>query len=381
MKLALVHKSYGLDGGTERFAESLARRLAQRGHEVEVYCARVDPRFARTRTARFHKLVGGGGFWGALVLLISAALRIRREQHDVVMHLGRTGPGRLYRAGGGCHRTWWELLLQRAATGGQRFRLTASPYHRLRLWHERRALRRSVFVVPSQRARQDLIEAYGSEANDVVVVPNGVDLDRFHPKGRQLFFAEVRQSLGLPPEELVLLFVGSDFWRKGLDVVLKAVAKLGDEAGELRVLVLGDDPARPEFEALAAQLDLRSRVTFLRSHDRVETIYAACDLMALPTRHDPFANVTLEALASGLPTITSSSNGAIEVLDRGPGLVVVDDPNDVDAVAQAMVSLLDPARLHERQASARGLAEACGEGAAVIAWEDLLAGVAEDARG
>ena len=246
MKFAFVHRRFGVDGGTERFLESLARRLGERGHDVHVWSASVDPRYVRTRVATFHKLPGGHSTVGALLLLVASALRVKPRQYDAVMHLGRTGPGDVYRAGGGCHRSWWGRLLSEA-TGFARWRLLLSPYHRLRLWHERRALASTAcVVVPSERARADFLACYGALAEGVQVLPNGVDLDRFHPKGRQLFFEEVRRQLGLPPEELVLLFVGSDFQRKGLDTVLKAVHELGEAASDLRVLVLGRDRRRAE---------------------------------------------------------------------------------------------------------------------------------------
>jgi UDP-glucose:(heptosyl)LPS alpha-1,3-glucosyltransferase len=374
MKLAFVHRRFGVDGGTERFLESLTRRLGERGHDVEVWSASVDPRYMRTRVATFRKLPGGHGLIGALLLLLSSALRVRPAAYDAVLHLGRTGPGDVYRAGGGCHRTWFEYLRGRAE-GVQRWRLMLSPYHRLRLWHERRALLSPArLVVPSERARQDFVDAYGPLANKVEVLPNGVDLDRFHPKGRQLFFEEVRRQLGLPPEELVLLFVGSDFHRKGLDTVLRAVHELGDAAAELRVLVVGSDARRTDYQAFAAELGLRDRVTFLAQHEYPEKVYAACDALALPTRHDPFANVSLEALASGMPVVTSAANGAVAVMPPNDALRVVEDAEDVSAVAAGIAALIAPEGMAQRRHAARDAAMHCGEAAAILRWEELLTG-------
>ena len=239
------------------------------------------------------------------------------------------------------------------------------------------------FVVPSTTAREDLRRAYGSLADGVEVIHNGVDLDRFHPRTRQLFFEEERSKLGLRPEELVLLFVGSDFWRKGLDTVLRAIARLeqAGDADDLRVLVLGADRRQPRYEALADELGVRHRVTFLRHHDAPEKVYAASDLLALPTRHDPFANVTLEALACGLPVITSAANGATEVIDDCPAVVVLEDPDDDESLADAARELLRPELLGERRAAARGVAELRGESHTVDRWEALLGEVAASGRG
>jgi UDP-glucose:(heptosyl)LPS alpha-1,3-glucosyltransferase len=198
--VAVVHRRFGVDGGTERFLEGLTRRLGQRGHTVDVFAASVDPRYARTRVATFRSLLfGRRGAFKHVLLWLSAALQVRRRRYDVVLHLGRTGPLDVYRAGGGCHRTWFDLLLSRA-TRGERWALKLSLAHRFVLWHERRALTSGArFVVPSESARADLRQVYGSLADGVIVLPNGVDLDRFHPRNRKIFFEEERQRLGLRP--------------------------------------------------------------------------------------------------------------------------------------------------------------------------------------
>ena len=259
-----------------------------------------------------------------------------------------------------------------------RFRLAVSIRHRLALWHERRALEGpGAFVVPSEQARADLIDAYGPSGESVVVIPNGVDLDRFHPKTRTLFFGEERDALGIGPEELVLLFVGSDLWRKGLDRVLPAFARLAPRFEELRLLVLGDDARRSRFEAEAEKLGVRGRVAFLPAHPAPEKLYAASDVLILPTRHDPFANVTLEALACGVPVITSPSNGAGSTLGASESLVVLTDPDDPEEMAYAIENMLAPERLPRLRDLARSQAASWGEEPFVAHWESLIVSIAE----
>lgn len=373
LRIAIVHKRFGLDGGTERMTEALVRGLSARGHELHVFAGDVDPRFRRARMATFHALgvSGPGGGFRALRLLLSAALRVRRRDYDVVLHMGRSGPLDVYRAGGGCHRTWYELLRARAA-GVARLGLTLSLRHRIALWHERRALRRGRVVVPSEQARRDLVTAYGDEGGRAEVIPNGVDLDRFHPKTRQLHFGEQRDALGIGPEELVMLFVGSDSWRKGLDRTLAALARLAPRREELRLLVLGDDRRRAHWEAEAERMGVRDRVAFLARYPAPEKVYAAADLLVLPTRHDPFANVTLEALGCGLPVVTTPTNGAASMIGAGPALAIVDDADDADALAAACDRLLQPAEMPAQRAEARATAEQWGEDRYVDAWEALL---------
>ncbi len=384
VKLAFVHKRYGLDGGTERFLEGLTRGLSARGHELAVFVARTDPRFARSRVARFHRLVcrGPSAFLKAVSLWLSTRIAVRREQYDLVVHFGRTGPQGLYRAGGGCHRTWFDLLRRKVKGSWRRRVLEWSPHHRFLLWHEEKALRSPgvVTVVPSERAREDLRAAYGKVAGTVQVLPNGVDLERFHPKLRVLFFEEARVRFGLAPEELVVLFVGGDYWRKGLDTLLKALGAL-ERRDSVRLLVVGGDSRRSDYVALADGCGLGQRVTFVASVESIEKVYAAADVLALPTRHDPFANVTLEALASGLPVVTSGLNGATEVATSGAGFRVVEDPEDVEGFGRELADLLYADGAVGRREQARRAVESCGEGMCVDRWEGLLRQVAGGEQG
>ena len=379
MKIAFVHKRFGLNGGTERMMEQLARGLVEGGHDVHIHAGAVDPRFRRPRWGTFHRLPAGGPSAGlrALRLLVGSWLRVRRTRYDVVVHMGRTGPRDVYRAGGGCHRIWYEQLLLRAGGGLRRLRLLVSLRHRLARWHERRALTTARVVVPSARARADLLASYGALAEPVTVIPNGVDLDRFHPRWRRLVFSEQRELLGVSPEEILILFVGSDAWRKGLDRVLAVLPLLSPQAEELRLVVLGDDGHRETFEQQAEALGVRHRVTFLPSHPAPEKLYAAVDLLVLPTRHDPFANVTLEALAAGVPVITSATNGAAAEIGEGPAFVVLTDSDDPNELAARILRCLDPERLPGLREEARATAERHGEAAAVARWMTWLSGVAE----
>ncbi|MCO4768802.1 MAG: glycosyltransferase family 4 protein [Deltaproteobacteria bacterium] len=380
MKLAFVHKRFGLQGGTERMMESLVRGLRQQGHEIVVFSSEVDPRFHRARLATFRALGGGGPGAGfrALRLWLSAALRVRRSAFDVVVHMGRTGPRDVYRAGGGSHRTWLGLLRSQPMSGWRRFRLAVSLRHRFILWHEKRSLTGpGTVVVPSEQARADLVAAYGELGEQVQVIPNGVDLDRFHPKTRQLYFGDQRDALGIGPEELVVLFVGSDLWRKGLDRVLSALARLAPRE-ELRLLVLGDDRRRAFWEAEAERLAVRDRVAFLNAHDAPEKLFAAADLLVLPTRYDPFANVTLEALACGVPVVTSSVNGAGSTLGPSSALAILEDDDDADELAAHMQRMLQPDLVPALRRAAREQAERFGEPVFVARWEALLTQLAAD---
>jgi UDP-glucose:(heptosyl)LPS alpha-1,3-glucosyltransferase len=152
-----------------------------------------------------------------------------------------------------------------------------------------------------------------------------------------------------------VLFAGSGFERKGLAPALEAFAALGDRGS--RLLVVGKGHTGP-YRALAARLGVAERVAWLGPRPDIERWYAAADVCVLPTRYEPFGNVHLEALASGLVVVTSRRAGGSEVIQPGVNGAVIDprDPRDVAAALQG-VRDLSPARAAEMAAAARASAE------------------------
>jgi UDP-glucose:(heptosyl)LPS alpha-1,3-glucosyltransferase len=171
-----------------------------------------------------------------------------------------------------------------------------------------------------------------------VVIPNGVDLERFHPGRRRTAAERVRESVGEGAGPVWLL-VGNGFRRKGVDTALRALA--GGGPADAALWVAGSDSA-PPWRRLAEELGVGSRVRFLGRRGDIEDVYAAADALILPTRYDAFANVCLEAAASGLAVVTSGANGAARWL--GEAGLVVDDPEDFTGFAKALDALAPTGR-------------------------------------
>ena len=354
VKIALVHNQFTLRGGTERYLVGLACFLVERGHEVHVFCSKADPILSGIRGIRFHKiwLPRLGPFFKVLGMWLTTRLVVRGDEFDIVHGFGRTTGHLVHRLGGGCHARYLEGLIARTKSEWRRLLLRFSPLHRLLLWIEKQQVtdRRSSLVLVSDMSRRDLVDRYGSGGARLEVVHNGVDTQRFHPKNRPLFFTEVREQYHLVPEDTVVLFVGGDWERKGLDVALGVLSKLSDIV-DLKLLVAGEDRRFDQYTELATRLGVLENVHFTGMVDRMERVYAGADLLLVPTRYDPFANVTLEALASELPVVTSGAgvNGAVEVLRDCPAIRVVEDAEDVDGMAAAVRELLE----HPDQAGLR----------------------------
>jgi UDP-glucose:(heptosyl)LPS alpha-1,3-glucosyltransferase len=189
------------------------------------------------------------------------------------------------------------------------------------------------------------------EAARLSVVYNGVDLARFHPDNRGRHRAAARAEAGVGADAFTVVFAGSGFERKGLAVAIQALAALGDRGSRLLVLGKGN---RGPWSDLARRLDVADRVVWLGPRPDIERWYAAADVVALPTRYEPFGNVHLEALATGIPVVTTTRAGGAEAITPWSGAVVAPDDPRALAASLEWIRGVEPARL---AAAARAAAE------------------------
>jgi UDP-glucose:(heptosyl)LPS alpha-1,3-glucosyltransferase len=249
---------------------------------------------------------------------------VGRGRWDIVQSHERTLGQDVYRAGEGCHRGYL------ASAGHPRSRRV---YHAITLALERRVFARTPCVVAiAARGREEIRTYYRVPDARLRVVYNGVDLARFHPRQRERHRGAVLQEVGIAPGAFVILFVGSGFERKGLATAIEALAAMADRTAWLLVIGKGN---REPFEALAARLGVTGRVRLLGARPDAERWYGAADAVVLPTRYEPFGNVHLEALASGVPVVTSIRAGGAELIEDGVNGYAV-HPLDSGAVGRAL---------------------------------------------
>lgn len=261
----------------------------------------------------------------------------------------------------------------------------ASPYHTARVrrgpyaWYqglythlnvrrERQTFRQARLVVAvSEQVRRHLHDAGVPDAS-IRVIRNGVDLREFAPG------AGDRRACGLPEDVPLALFAGDiRSARKNLDTVLQGLVRSPD----VHLAVAGDSAGSP-YPALARRLGVADRVHFLGFRRDVAALMRASDVFVLPSRYDPFAIVVGEALASGLPVITARTVGAADLVTPACG-VVLDDPDDPEALARALQRVLgDAGRLARMRTAARTAAEPLGFGRMAAAYVDLFESLRSD---
>lgn len=391
LQVAIVRARYNPYGGAERFVQRALAALAAGGLEVTVVARRWTPPgdgearvpMRLLRVDPFHL----GSLWRDWSFARGVRRALAGRRFDIVQSHERIPGLPLYRAGDGVHAQY--LAQRRRAEPRWRAALTAvDPHHRYLL-----AAERAMFTHPALRAvicnsemvRDEIHARFGVPMDRLHLVRNGVDLDRFRPP-TLAERAAARESFGLEPDRTVVAFVGSGFARKGLAAAIRALAAMtaGQRASRLAaapgaageslcggigapagaaprtpqapmppvLLVAGADRQLERHRALAARLGLAAQVRFLGGMDDVRPVLRAADAFVLPTLYDPLPNAVLEALATGLPTVTSTGSGAAELIRPGENGFVV-DALDVDGIARALQVLADPRGREARAAAAR----------------------------
>ncbi len=313
MKIGLVTKNFSIErGGLEKYAFSLSRELVRAGHEVHVFANN----WQTDSDVTFHKvpMIPFTLPLKNLSFAYFANQQLRRVALDVIHSMERILYQDIYRASDGIIPIH---LSQRYPNPIVRGFKSIGPRRLALRYLERRIFSGGgckIIMTNSQLVKGHIIDHYKIALDKIAVVYNAVDTSRFHPGVKETYGLFVRDRYGLKEDELVLLFISNDFKRKSLRAVLEAISLLGKR--EIRLLVVGDDNTKP-YQKWAANNALDSQILFLGPRKDVERYYAAADIFVLPTLYDAFANVCLEAMACGLPVITTQTNGAAELIQDG----------------------------------------------------------------
>ena len=335
MRVALAIHRVRPTGGQDRYALELARRLAA---HCELDLIAISVEGALPSSVRVHTL----GI-PDLPLLLAAPLFRRRaaaalsgRRYDVVHGVGGALPGSTVVKAQFCAAEW------------RRLNPRAGPYQRLvsaqavrdeRVTYGHRRLKAVIAV--SRRTAEELQRHYGPLPVPVTVVPNAVDQELFSPQERG----------GAPRGRARLLFVGA-YERKGLDTAIRALGLMRCDA-ELTAIGDGD---RTRHLRLASEVGVADRVRLEPPRDRIEEAFALADAFVFPTRYEPYGMVIAEALASGVPVVTTALAGAAELIRPGESGFVLDDPDDAAGVAAALDRLVGDPATRARMAQAARVA-------------------------
>jgi UDP-glucose:(heptosyl)LPS alpha-1,3-glucosyltransferase len=311
MRIALIRRNFRVDGGAERALLNYLNAYIAAGHSVVLICeswegaldSRVQVMFVSTCGGRWMR---NRGFRIGVMRILDGNAFDRVQSHEWI-------PGvDIVRLGDGLHSSWINRLAGLRSFWG-RLLLGLSLFHHDRLVAERKTLMhpnlRNV-IVNSEMVADEVRRAYPKLRARLRVQYNAVP-DSFFRLG---------QSLLIPDAEIRLLFVGSGWERKGLEMAIHVIASC---QFRISLAVIGRDKHQSKYVNLARALGVSEFVNFYGVLSMSEAIYRQFDALILPTLYDPFPNVAAEALASGIPVLTSSGCGAVDF--RSDGSVLIAD--------------------------------------------------------
>lgn len=352
-RIALIRQKYNPAGGAERFVSRATRALSEQGADITLITRRWDPDSAQ----RVVQLTPWylGSTWRDWGFSRAVCRHLQRTHYDLVQSHERLACCDIFRAGDGVHREWLTQRV-RALTPLRRLAMHVNPHHAYVLHAERQMFaspRLRAVICNSRMVEEELVRHYGLRQDQLTVVYNSVDLEEFSPRRREQWRSNQRQALGIAQETLTLLHVGSGFERKGVGTILRAMARASAAS---HLIVVGGDKREERYKSLAGELGIASRVHFVGVQRDPRPYYAAADAFVMASLYEPFANASMEALAMGLPVVTSTKSGAAEILEQGKTGYVC-DALDIGGFSAAIDALANRDRQLVMGAAARRLAE------------------------
>lgn len=348
-------------GGAERYLVDLCIRMVEEGHDVHVYSERWDEgdsriHFHRIQTVPFPKSLR------LFYFALQSTKAMHHEKYDITFGVGNTLRANILQPHGGVHWAWfWRSLraYDHPALWALKFvGRIVSLKQWVNGWIENAPYRGEDplwIIAISDMVKQDMIRWYHIPEDRIAVVYNGIDIEKFHPKNRQ-YRDEIRRRYGVE-EEFLILFVSNNFRMKGLGYLMKALAIMKKEGqASIKLLIIGRDRQDP-YRRLAHKIGISQNMIFVGSTNEIEKYYGAADLLVHPSFYDACSLTVLEAMASGLPVITTFSNGVSGIITQGQEGFVLSDPRDSQILIQHILLYLNPGVRRQASMAARRLAE------------------------
>lgn len=313
IRLAIVRQKYRPDGGAERFISRALEALDDQNIDLNIITRQWEGKPNPKWNIHFCNPAKHGRVSREKGFAAAARQCWKQEHFDIVQSHERIPGCDIFRAGDGAHQVWLEQRA-RVISPFQRWLTKISPYHRYVLQAEKAMFHSpelKKIICNSEMVKHDIMRCYGVDEHRFEIIYNAIDSQKFFPATDEQRRVS-REALSIPQQAVALIYVGSGFERKGLKPAIEAIA-----SGDRYLIVVGQDKDQKKYESLARQSGCFERIRFVGVQNNVLPYYHAADGMILPTLYDPFPNVILEAMACGLPVITSKTCGGAEFITQG----------------------------------------------------------------
>ncbi|SCA58419.1 Uncharacterized protein AB751O23_AB_00230 [Chlamydiales bacterium SCGC AB-751-O23] len=310
-------------GGLEKYTSHLADAFKKQGKEVHFICQQqTEDQSLPTLTLPTPLCLFN---YQRIKSFDQGCHYLFRKEKKNALFFGtdRSSSQHIYRAGNGVHAYYLDKRMQES-NKFKRFSLKYNPLHQTLLDIEKRAFESpslQFLITNSQMVKKQILKHYNTEEERIKVIHNGVEWYKWQNPFNESFDI-CKSSLGFHPDLPLLLFVGNGWERKGLKELLEALAVVKSKGIGFQLAVLGKEKNIKYYKELTNNLKLSSNIKFVGPCKQVISYYQIADVAIIPSHYDPFANVTIEALAMGLYVISSKNNGGSEVLTPQRGLII-----------------------------------------------------------
>lgn len=345
-------------GGCEHYISDLARRMARDGHYVHLFACRWDASALPSSTI-YHQIAppGGARFIRPWRFARACLDSLKQNPVDVSLGFDKTWGQDILYPQGGLHSASRAHNLLKHPPGFRRMaarfaRIFDTSSYSFRRLEQQQYLSqpRPIVLAISDMVQRHFQQYLGYSPSNVRVLRAAIDPERFTADDRPARRERERQAWFVHPNECVGLFVGMNYRLKGLAPLLRALVHVS-RATPFKLAVVGA-AKYSRYESLARSLGVSDRVRFLGFRADPRDAYFAADFLVHPTFYDPCSLVALEALACGLPVLTTQYNGAGELLSPPTDGLIVDDPHDARGLANAIENMCDGTKLPARKAAA-----------------------------
>ncbi|MFC1828907.1 glycosyltransferase family 4 protein [Thermodesulfobacteriota bacterium] len=365
LRVAVLVKRFVTSGGSERYAVEVARQLADKGHTIDLYAREFDT----TASASMKRCpVPDRLRFSSVLNLASFAFDAKRMLHGKtydIVHSHERGYGQDVST---LHTFSYRGSLQKYAFLRKIDQVYLSPRSRIHLWLEQKQMRTPRLVAVSDVIKADTRKYYHRDKGVSVISP-GVDTTWFHSSWIAENRDRVRQEEKIPDNEMVVLFVGTEFQRKGLDRLIPAITP------GMQLVVVGKGEREGHYRRMVHKCGAADRVTFKGLSDDVRRYMAGADVIVLPSIKEAFGMSILEGMACGLPVVTSADAGVSTLINTGVNGFVFEDPSDLHGI---LLHLFDPAERRSIGARARKTAEKHTWHSVAEAYEELYYDIADE---
>lgn len=353
MRIAIINPVFSYKGGTERYSVDIASSLSYAGHDVHVFANEID---LVADGIIFHKIpklhlgkIGDLFFFDSFTKY-AVKKEEKKQRFDIILSLSRTTYQDIIRLGGGCHKSYLNIM--KSSNNNNSFLKAIKPLsnhlftNSFLLKKEQEYIKNTKNIIAvSHHVKNDIKKFYGVNGDSISVLHNGINLSRFNINQKKYKKEDLRRELNIEKNAKVILFIGNGLYRKGFDLAVEAIYSfcrdLKKQSDKFHFLIVSKDAEKNlklKTEVTSLLHSVSCDVSFYKTTSDIIPFYVLSDVLLLPTRYDPFANVCLEAFSMGKVVITSNLSGFSEILPENFKEFIVHAPIQVNDLIKAISS-------------------------------------------